>query len=255
MISELHMWLTFGVIAGAMLLYVYRNCGDRDDLAIGAGRHAAPVHALSPNRAGRHKPSGRDGAFGRLRQPGTHHGHGIIGDGARAVQSGALENLIDRATRRATRRRYSHLGHVDRRHACQRLAQQHASGLMAIPIIVAIAKRAKLNPARHMMPLSFMTILGGMLTLIGSSTNLLVADAAARFTDHSLGFFQQTPIAIILISVGTLYIFFIMPRIIGETEVEEKSDSAETGRQYIIELRLRIGDALGANTAPVFCLH
>ena len=47
-----------------------------------------------------------------------------------------------------------------------------------------------------MMSLSFMTILGGMLTLIGSSTNLLVADAAARFTDHSLGFFQQTPIAI-----------------------------------------------------------
>ena len=125
--------------------------------------------------------------------------------------------------------------------------------LMAIPIIVAIAKRAKLNPARHMMPLSFMTILGGMLTLIGSSTNLLVADAAARFTDHSLGFFQQTPIALILIGVGTLYIFFVMPRIIGETEVEEKSDSTETGRQYIIELRLRIGDALvGANTAAGF---
>ena len=59
--------------------------------------------------------------------------------------------------------------------------------LMAIPIIVAIAKRAKLNPARHMMSL-FYDHIAGMLAFIGSSTNLLVADAAARFTDHPLGF-------------------------------------------------------------------
>ena len=43
-----------------------------------------------------------------------------------------------------------------------------------------------------------------------------------------------------------------MPRIVGRRKWK-KSDSAETGRQYIIELRLRIGDALvGANTAAGF---
>ncbi len=52
--------------------------------------------------------------------------------------------------------------------------------LMCIPIVAAIAGRAKLAPPRVMMPLSFICILGGMTTLIGSSTNLLVAGAVAE---------------------------------------------------------------------------
>jgi len=254
MISELHMWLTFGVIAGAMLLYVteYVPIEMTSLLALVAMLLLFTLFPqIGPNGTNLLDASALLAGFGN---PALITVMALLVMAQGLFQSGALENLIDRATRRATRAPIRAIwGMLIGAMLASALLNNTPVVLMAIPIIVAIAKRAKLNPARHMMSLSFMTILGGMLTLIGSSTNLLVADAAARFTDHSLGFFQQTPIALVLIGVGTLYIFFAMPRIIGETEVEEKSDSAETGRQYIIELRLRIGDALvGANTAAGF---
>ena len=85
MISELHMWLTFGVIAGAMLLYV------TEFVAIEMTSLLALVamlllFTLFPQIG----PDGTNlldatALIGRLRQSGAHHGHGVIGDGARAV--------------------------------------------------------------------------------------------------------------------------------------------------------------------------
>lgn len=254
MISEFHMWLTFAVIAGAMVLYV------TEFVAIEMTSLLALVAMLllftvfpqiGPDGTNLLDATALLAGFGN---PALITVMALLVMAQGLFQSGALENLIDRATRRATRAPIRAIwGMLIGAMLASALLNNTPVVLMAIPIIVAIAKRAKLNPARHMMSLSFMTILGGMLTLIGSSTNLLVADAAARFTDHSLGFFQQTPIALILMGVGTFYIFFVMPRIIGETEMEEKSDGGESGRQFIIEFRLRVGDALvGAHTAAGF---
>ena len=160
-------------------------------------------------------------------------------------QSGALEKLIDQASRRALRSPQIAMIVV-------LLAAMVSSAflnntpvvLMTIPILVAIANRAQMASSPYMMGLSFITILGGMLTLIGSSTNLLVADTAFRIGSARIGFFEQTLPGLVLMTVGGLYVFFIMPRLLGARAEAEAEDTSDNGRQYIIELRLRGGDQL-----------
>jgi len=169
-------------------------------------------------------------------------------------QSGALEKLIDQASRRAARSPELAIFTV-------LIGAMIASAflnntpvvLMVIPVLAAMANRASSNASPYMMALSFITILGGMLTLIGSSTNLLVADTAARLGMTELGFFDQTLPGLVLMAVGSVYVLFVMPRIL-KTRVAGQDDSdTDSGRQYIIELRLRYGDSLiGSETAAGF---
>lgn len=169
-------------------------------------------------------------------------------------QSGALEKLIDQASRRATRNPALAVFIVlIAAMAASAVLNNTPVVLMTIPILVAMAGRSKAQAAPHMMGLSFITILGGMLTLIGSSTNLLVADTAARLGMTNLGFFDQTLPALVLVVIGSLYVFFIMPRLLRARENSDAEPDTDSGRQFIIELRLRSGDALiGAEMAAGF---
>ena len=169
-------------------------------------------------------------------------------------QSGALEKLIDQASRRAARSPELAIFAV-------LFAAMIASAflnntpvvLMIIPVLAAMAGRASSNASPYMMALSFITILGGMLTLIGSSTNLLVADTAERLGMHKIGFFEQTLPGLVLMAVGSVYVLFVMPRIMKSREADADDSDTDSGRQFIIELRLRYGDSLvGAETAAGF---
>ena len=120
--------------------------------------------------------------------------------------------------------------------------------LMSIPIIAAIASRTG-DGRPHMMALSFMAIMGGMLTLIGSSTNLLVADTAARMALSEIGFFDQTIPGLLLLAVGGLYVFFGMPYLLRRDRPADTDADDTAGHQYIIEHRLRADDALVGTTA------
>src|SRR5690606_17756684 len=86
-------------------------------------------------------------------------------------------------------------------------------------------------------PLSFLTILGGMTTLIGSSTNLLVAGVAAR-SDINLDFFDITVPGVILAGAGAAYVLFIMPRILRDRTSERSFRQSQSGTQFIGEIRL-----------------
>ncbi len=77
--------------------------------------------------------------------------------------------------------------------------------VMFIPIMAALAQQGKIPVARYMMPLSYVSIFGGMTTLIGSSTNLLAAQSYRATTGGEIGFFELTPMGLILAGVGVLY--------------------------------------------------
>ncbi|PQA86578.1 SLC13 family permease [Marinicaulis flavus] len=77
--------------------------------------------------------------------------------------------------------------------------------VMFIPIMAAIAQQSKIRVSRFMMPLSYVSILGGMTTLIGSSTNLLAAQSYRATTGGEIGFFELTPMGLVLAGAGILY--------------------------------------------------
>ena len=78
--------------------------------------------------------------------------------------------------------------------------------IIFIPILQGIVKNINSSLGKFLMPLSYVAILGGMTTLIGSSTNLLVSDALKKYSDISLGFFDFTLAGSIIAMSGFIYV-------------------------------------------------
>lgn len=86
--------------------------------------------------------------------------------------------------------------------------------IIFMPVIFKIAKFTNQSPSKLLLPLSFAAIMGGTLTLIGTSTNLVVNGIAMEHGYESMGMFDVTPIGAILFGVFFLYMYFIGIRLI-----------------------------------------
>ncbi|MBT6093644.1 MAG: SLC13 family permease [Rhodospirillaceae bacterium] len=126
-----------------------------------------------------------------------------------------------------------------------------------IPIMQALAHRFGRSPSKLLIPLSFAAVLGGMTTLIGSSTNLLVNSALIEMQVTPFGFFDFSVPGVVMASVGLLYVLFIAPLLLPDRTgmVDEYTDGQ--GRQFIAQMTLSddselIGhDALGGHFAAL----
>lgn len=83
--------------------------------------------------------------------------------------------------------------------------------VLAAPIIRDTAATLGLDPRRFLMPLSYIAILGGCCTLIGTSTNLLVADMARIGGQQAFGLFDITPVGLCVALAGGLYLLVVSP--------------------------------------------
>lgn len=78
--------------------------------------------------------------------------------------------------------------------------------VLAAPVIRDAAKKLDFDPKRFLIPLSYICILGGCCTLIGTSTNLLVADMARVSGQPTFGIFDITPVGLTIAAAGALYL-------------------------------------------------
>jgi di/tricarboxylate transporter len=85
-----------------------------------------------------------------------------------------------------------------------------------IPLVVDLARRSRTSPSRLLLPLSYVSMLGGMLTLLGTSTTLLASDLSRRFLDHPMGLFELTPLGLLVLAVGALYLATVGRRLVPE---------------------------------------
>ena len=112
-----------------------------------------------------------------------------------------------------------------------------------IPLVLAAAQSNKLSPSKLLIPLSYASQLGGVCTLLGTSTNLLVASIAIGAGVGQMGVFAPTPYGLIVFAVGGLYLMLISPWLLPATRVTELTETYSLG-DYISELRVDAGSPL-----------
>ena len=78
--------------------------------------------------------------------------------------------------------------------------------IIFIPILQSVVKKSNQSIGRYLMPLSYAAILGGMITIIGSSTNLLVSDSLKRYSNIEIGFFEFAVPGSIIALCGLAYV-------------------------------------------------
>lgn len=117
-----------------------------------------------------------------------------------------------------------------------------------IPILAGLAERLRVPASRVLMPLSFAAILGGMTTLIGSSTNLLVAGVVVELGLPAVGFFDFLVPGSVLAAAGMAYVLLVAPRILPD-RASLAGRLAADGRQFIAQIEIRADSPLAGERA------
>jgi di/tricarboxylate transporter len=85
-----------------------------------------------------------------------------------------------------------------------------------IPVMQVLSERLNRPTSKVMMGLSYAAVLGGMTTLIGSGTNLLVSSALLEMGEEGFGFFDFTVPGLVLAGAGLVYVLFALPSLLPD---------------------------------------
>lgn len=127
-----------------------------------------------------------------------------------------------------------------------------ASGIMnntpvvavMIPIVIQIARKAGIAPSRLLMPLSYFTVMGGMITLLGTSTNLLVDGIVQERGMEAFGILEITPVGLMITAAGGLFLAIFGPHLLPERKSVTILMSSRENMKYFTEIAVPEGSAL-----------
>lgn len=125
-----------------------------------------------------------------------------------------------------------------------------STGTVAVmlPVVVTLAWRARISPSKLLIPLSFASLLGGMLTLIGTPPNVVVSELLTAQGREPFGFFAFTPVGGAVAAVGIAFMV-----VVGRRWLPSRAPSDPGVRQERLSLT-ELADRYGL-PATVFRLH
>lgn len=121
---------------------------------------------------------------------------------------------------------------------------------MLLPAVVSVAKQTKVPASKLLIPLSFSSLMGGSLTLIGTPANILATSIVAESGLPTFGFFDFTLIGLVIFTIGILYMVFIGRHLLPVRQPPGTGDVHVKGqlRKYISEVRVLPDGKLAGRT-------
>ncbi len=125
-----------------------------------------------------------------------------------------------------------------------------------VPVISDLAHEGNTSPSKLLIPLSFASMFGGMLTLIGTSTNILASDIAAQLGAkspslglHAFGMFEFTKLGVIVFAVGAIYLMTVGAQLLPERIPADEDLLEEYALQeYLADVVVPINSSLIGQT-------
>ena len=103
-----------------------------------------------------------------------------------------------------------------------------------LPIVEDFCQQQRISPSKLLMPLSFSTILGGMITVVGTSTSVLASGLSADLGFGEFSLFQFTALGIITFIIGLAYLAFITPLLMPNRRVDDRGLGQKYGmKDYV----------------------
>jgi di/tricarboxylate transporter len=115
-----------------------------------------------------------------------------------------------------------------------------AAVAILLPMVTDLAERGGTSPSKLLLPLSYASMFGGMLTLIGTSTNILASELSDRLLGEPFGMFEFTQLGIVVSVVGTVYLL-TLGRYLTPERIKPRSDLTEEFEMadYLTEVMVR----------------
>lgn len=118
---------------------------------------------------------------------------------------------------------------------------------MLMPVVLDWCRQRQVSPSKLLIPLSYLAILGGTCTLIGTSTNLVVHGLMLQHDMPGMGLFELGWVGLPYAVVGVLYLLLVGNRLLPErTELLEQLGRSR--REYVVEMLVQPGSALVGKT-------
>ncbi|ELZ94991.1 sodium/sulfate symporter family transporter [Haloferax mucosum ATCC BAA-1512] len=121
-----------------------------------------------------------------------------------------------------------------------------AAVAILLPMVTDLAERGNTSPSKLLLPLSYASMFGGMLTLIGTSTNILASDVYSRITGEApFSMFEFTALGAVVMAVGMVYLLTVGRRLTPE-RIEPRGDLTEEFEmaEYLTEVTVRADSPL-----------
>ena len=127
--------------------------------------------------------------------------------------------------------------------------------LVMIPVVLTMCERLKQAPSRFLIPLSFASIFGGLVTLVGTSTNVVIAEAGRAAVEEfapgysfAPGMWAFTPVGVILLCAGVLYMVTLGQRLLPRRGGLTVPLGRGVPSEYVTEVEILPGSGLSGRT-------